>query len=441
MRYLQTTLEIVTMNIKRLSITIMLAVTSAVSACRYNIRDVGFLELNTARYLLYGYQYENEPTDFNRNLEIAANGAFLDSNVRYQQVNINTTGYPLALDALKAVAKENPKPSAILSIANRDPIEIDIPADRAGMVDALNGIVSSKLRVSLLDRFKHVYAVVLLVEGKDKSTNEIAKSEIQSAVKALTNVMHSMPKASGKPPIVMTLPFNERQAEKILLWSLGVDLNDAEPTAVILYGRGRMLGELLTGDDLAEREIDRYLSLIGLDCECGLDRKWMTGRRMPLIWDAQQQREAAKLLEFDAEDPRVRQEVSQILMRGPAGHATDIDSLSTDQFTYQEFVIPAVPQEPAKEAPKVDEHMGHNHAHGEHGHDHGHTAAVEAPKKEVEVKADATEDGAPKMDHVKVEPPKSDILDEQAPVKSPMLLYLGVGVMIVIVGVVVLGKK
>ena len=80
-----------------------------------------------------------------------------------------------------------------------------------------------------------------------------------------------------------------------------------------------MIGPVLSGERLSQSSVSAILSTIGLNCECGLDRKWMQGVMVPLKWDRDRKQEIAKQLGFNPESPEIRIEMSQILAKGGPG--------------------------------------------------------------------------------------------------------------------------
>jgi hypothetical protein len=96
--------------------------------------------------------------------------------------------------------------------------------------------------------------------------------------------------------------------------SLGITEEDANQTSVaIIYGRGRIMGPLSQGKQITERKLFNLLTVVGVDCECGLDNFWILGRMIPLQWESSVQTKLTQLLGFDVESPLVKAEMSQIL--------------------------------------------------------------------------------------------------------------------------------
>ncbi len=104
-----------------------------------------------------------------------------------------------------------------------------------------------------------------------------------------------------------------------MLWSLGWQASDkSEPAVAVIYGRGRRMGPLLKGDQITEEIVQNMLRFVGADCECGLDRTWMLGTMTPLRWGSKRQKEIIHQYGFDADNPMVVSEMSQILSVSPA---------------------------------------------------------------------------------------------------------------------------
>ena len=119
--------------------------------------------------------------------------------------------------------------------------------------------------------------------------------------------------------MVSVISPGEFDGEQAFLWSLGIEEVTDAPRVVILYGRGRMIGPVLDGDRLNRESISAILDTIGLNCECGLDRKWMQGAMVPLKWDRDRKQQMATQLGFNPESPEIRIEMSQILAKGGPG--------------------------------------------------------------------------------------------------------------------------
>ncbi len=95
--------------------------------------------------------------------------------------------------------------------------------------------------------------------------------------------MGRLPKRIEKPPHLIKLTQQQIESEKLLLWSLSInDLKQTEPYAAVIYGKGRRLGPILRKEHITGSTLYDILSIIGLSCEYGLDKKWMMGMQIPL---------------------------------------------------------------------------------------------------------------------------------------------------------------
>ena len=77
------------------------------------------------------------------------------------------------------------------------------------------------------------------------------------------------------------------------------------------------MGPVLSGEQITSYKILNLLTIVGADCECGLDNSWVLGRMIPLQWDLSIQSVLAEYLGFDVENPLVKSELSQILSVKP----------------------------------------------------------------------------------------------------------------------------
>lgn len=258
------------------------------AACRYTVRDTGFVDLGPPAYLLHLYA---DP-DSREALESAARMhlALRDSNVVVEVAH--AVEGKVALTAM---------------MEGSDGRQLLIPAfaaDQARM--AIQGAVYSPKRAEISRCLLDAFCVILLVRG-----NAEARETIQKSIERITPMMSTMDKPYENPPVVVEIPQELLEEERVLVWSLGLD--PGKPGAAVLYGKGRRMGPVLSGETLAEGSILNLMRLIGMDCECGVDLSSLKGPPIPLKWDEEIQDLAAATLGFDPENPMVKLEVSQIL--------------------------------------------------------------------------------------------------------------------------------
>lgn len=281
----------------RIIIVFVLIYTSA-SACKYTIREIGFSTLSKVTYVLY--RIDENSSFFPKQLE----QNFLESNVTGRGLNSHTD----ASNAIVKFAMEQKLTLPAYILAAPDGRMLTLDND-----DILKRALSSPVRKQLLHELPDGYASVILIDGKNNSNNQIAKEEILKACERIENILPNMPKQVDIGPNMIQISNKQFEQEKVLLWSFGIyDIPD-EPMALVVYGKGRIMGEKITYSQINKDTVYKYLSIIGADCECGLDRKWMLGYQMPLNWPGKTRQNLSNKLGFDVDNPMVLTEMSRIL--------------------------------------------------------------------------------------------------------------------------------
>ena len=272
---------------------------STVLACKYTIREIGFSTLSKVTYTVY--KIDSNTAFFPKQLS----QNFANANVRTTGVSTDESSHPAVKFALK---ERNLKfPAYILAAPDGRMIAIS----SSGVNDA---VLSSPVQKRLLADLPESYAAVLLIEGKDQIKNQIARDKVAKVCIRVTNIMPNMPKLVDVGPEMVAISNADFKQEKVMLWSLGIDQIPDEPIALVVYGKGRIMGEQLNYMQIkGEDDVYKLLSIIGADCECGLDRKWMLGYQMPLDWPKKTRQFLSDELGFDVDNPMVLTEMSRIL--------------------------------------------------------------------------------------------------------------------------------
>lgn len=339
-----------------------LALPPLAEACRFNVRDVGFVDFKQETYIAYSLVDKNTTKDQRDALEQIGFAALLESNIQSEVMDI--------ADAPETIRKQveaqsiNTFPAILLSSPEGDSLHISIPESnddfRDNVWDAMESLASSPLRETMIDTALERYGLVLLIEGPYEAANQRARAETDAAIKKIEDSMSTLPKEIKEPPVLISLSHEKAREEVTLLWSLGMDADKiTEPGAAVIYGRGRMIGEMLKGDAINESNVHQILSVVGLSCECGLDRDWMMGVQFPLRWDSSRQEQVVASLGFDAESPLVKTEISQIMAIGQqnaaAGSGTTRSIGPNAMMSYTEMSVQAAPVEPPDEPQVVEE--------------------------------------------------------------------------------------
>jgi hypothetical protein len=314
------------MNYNRLFFLICLWISlqiHTVFACRYNIRETGFVDPGTDPYYFYGYVRMDTPEEITLKFDQILNSAFRDCNIITEIINVDKQKDHEALKYI-SLWQIHSFPAAVLVSPEGQSLTIDLNNDsgsfETSLRSAINKIIFSPVREAIIEEVIKTYGVILLIEGENTQENEKCRKAASAAIDEIKLQMKMMVKSIEYPPVLITLKPESFSDEKILLWSLGLDDPVAEPHAAVFYGKGRWIGPLMKAGEIEETNFVKILSIIGLDCECGLDVSWVAGTLLPLKWDQNRQAQVAGLLEFDPENPLVRLEVNRILKRASSSY-------------------------------------------------------------------------------------------------------------------------
>jgi hypothetical protein len=291
-------------------------------ACRYTVSEIGYADFGVDAYHLYlfkdDYVTKQQTVTFKR----ITQAALFDANIKPEVIDIKAEQDSSVLHYYQN--RKNINAPHVAFVTPDDKVKyFCLSQDSVSYKESVwlltEKIVTSPIRERILDQIVRCYAVVLLVEGSDVTENQKALTSVRAAVDEISRTMSAMPKPIEHPPLLIILKKEQIREEEILLWSIGWHEEiSQEPAVAIFYGRGRSMGRLLQGELLRENVIRNLLSFIGADCECGLDRSWILGAMIPLRWNTTRQAEVAKVHNFDAENPLVKAEMSQILALAPS---------------------------------------------------------------------------------------------------------------------------
>ncbi len=290
-------------------------------ACRYTVREIGFSDIGSEPYLIYIFSSSDTSEDDYSTIENLSFALLHDANIQLRTINIHKEKDPAILNYLYKYNFQT-FPSALF-VTPRG-LSMACPLSHPGRsfdesaTLMLESTVSSETRNSLIDQLLTSYCVVLVIEGKNAESNRKALQEAQYAIREISGSLDLLPKVVSSPPSILVIPKDKTNDEKILLLSLGLTEEEIiEPSAAVIYGRGRLMGPVLRGEQITNRKLFNLLTVVGADCECGLDNSWLLGRMIPLRWEASAQAEVNKMLDFDVENPLIKAEMSQILSIKP----------------------------------------------------------------------------------------------------------------------------
>jgi len=310
----------------------------SVWACRYSVRDTGFVDLGLESYRL---RWVSEPggAEVSPGLRSRAVAVLRESNLVWDE-EPSGEGFPRTPGLY---LREIGGRVLTLALTNRP--------DEAAMVRAIEAVAVSPLRERVYREGLRAYALVMLFEGSDASANARVRQDAEAAIAATARLLSTMPKPVETPPQLISVSQKEQSLERVLVWGLGLDPDPTEsPRVALVYGRGRRLGAPLEGPLITQTALRDRLLLIGQDCECDLDRAWLRGPLLPGRWGRELQQAALGALGFDPGNPMVRAEISRIVERGPQNPGRRRPPSSGTSLGYSEESVEATP-DPEPESP------------------------------------------------------------------------------------------
>lgn len=291
--------------------------------CRYNVREIGFIDVGIEPYRLFVYVPQAVGAGEMDDLKNALDAASADTNIRCEPVPAGVDANHPASRFLAAHGIDS-YPATVMVSPDGPSWRLPLPADAQSLAEtvclALEAALNSPTRRQILEKAADSYAVVLLIEGPQQDRNAAAREAVSHAISYVGEQLEFLPKAIAKGPEMVVLDRPSLADEDILLWTLGLKPEDVnKPCAAVFYGRGRWIGPLFKGELLTDANLLRVLSIIGADCECGLDHRWLQGTMLPARWDQSLQKKVAASLGFDPESPMVKMEMVSIVRRGMGG--------------------------------------------------------------------------------------------------------------------------
>jgi len=299
------------------------------SACRYTVREIGFADFGKDIYqfvLLKDKNISEANAELFKNI---SNAALLDANITARVIDVYNDTSSAFLEFYKQ--SEDGKFANIVFTSpegRTKSFQVDIKNDFTQSIwKLIEHIATSSVRDKIFENIIKSYAVIFFIEGTNSEDNIKARNIIERAVEEIKRQMTNLPKPVDIPPEIITIKPNQTENEEILLWSLGWDKADkAKPALALIYGRGRRMGPMLKDEFLREDIITNMLRFIGEDCECGLDRSWMLGMMIPARWESRLKAGVVERYGFDADNPMVISEMSQILSIAPERMNRSVDT-------------------------------------------------------------------------------------------------------------------
>ena len=345
---------------KKLATLLSFVVAMNAFACRFNVRDVGFVDLGSEKYRLLIFVPDGTPAAEMDSLKSIAYATYLESNVKAEVLSANAAAKNELASFLPADLKQ--AQAVLISADGKRSLPVSLAVEGKPLSvsawDGLESVFDSPRRNAVVSKVYEHYGVILIVEGKNADENLRIRKMADTVVVSITSKMNMLEKEIREPPVVEVISAKEFASEKAFMWSLGITEVAETPQVAVLYGRGRIIGPVLRDARLDEQALTAIVKTIGLNCECGLDRKWMQGTMIPQKWDEEVQKRFADQLGFDPESPAIRIEMSQILSKGGKGDGanrqTPIGGTLDDLLMgYREGTLNLAKSEPALTQPET----------------------------------------------------------------------------------------
>ncbi|MCK5821615.1 MAG: hypothetical protein KAH17_07010 [Bacteroidales bacterium] len=297
-------------------------------ACRYTVREIGFSSLSNSLYSIVIIDNAVDPT---LSIYTELRGSLRDSNIGLIILDpLKDQDHP----ALKAATKSGSSfPTTVLWASNNRVLNFG----NSSIESIIDQVLSSPLRKELTERFYNHFAFVILLESTHSDLNTTASKLLENSCENINNHMPNMPKQVTKGAELIRITQSQLETEKVMLWALGIDDIIKTPQAFIIYGRGRIIGGLMAYESILNHEVLKRLAMIGADCECGLDRKWMLGPQIPMEWPGEVCQQLADELGFDVDNPMVLAEMSHILSKEQLTNLQTDISFAPDEIDLDKF--------------------------------------------------------------------------------------------------------
>ena len=283
-------------------------------ACRFTVRDIGFVDLQGRDYSLVVQGVSPFP------LAETLKHRLRDSNL--QVVGRNTS------------SDDSNHEGWTVELVDRGGRRLNVGHMQNGeSVEELEELIEQQIFPPSVQRIAskstQCFANLIAFEGTNPEANLRLRTVVQESQQALRRIEALLPRPLAHPVASTTIGLEDRASEQMLLWSLGVDETTKEdaidqesedsrpPVLAIVYGRGKLAGPVMVGEEIRLKEALAQLALVGESCECETDRKWLEERTLPMNWPASLRKAASDDLGFDPESPLVQAEVIRIVSRGP----------------------------------------------------------------------------------------------------------------------------
>ena len=187
-------------KMKQLALILACLISMDALACRFNVRDVGFVDLGSDPYRLFIFVPDDTPTSEIELLESTAYATYLDSNVKATVLNSKDS---LKGKAARFIPKELKTIQGVLvSPDGSQSLPVNLVEEGKPLAvsawDGLESVFDSKRRNSVLSKVYEHYCVILIVEGKNAEENQRIGGLANRVVKSISSQMDKLEKTETR---------------------------------------------------------------------------------------------------------------------------------------------------------------------------------------------------------------------------------------------------
>ncbi len=307
-------------------------------ACRYTIRDIGFVDMQGPTYKIWLVGGDADRAG-------QAKQWLGPSNIQVAAIPDGASEHPaVRLAGTESIARTTTESRRVDKAGLPIHLVLEGPGDRflylgrasgeSEFKSLINSAVTSPARDKIQRLALETFAFVVSVETDPQLTVE--------ASSRLKQFESQLPRSIDHPVITLDLT-KSQQEERVLLWSLGIDASH-RPAVTVLYGRGKRMDAPVYGDHLDAKSVALKLAFVGESCECETDRDWVNEPVIPMRWGPDQWEQTRTLLGFDPESPLVKAEVVRIIGKGIRPDEADPrkprDDMASILLGYREVDVP-----------------------------------------------------------------------------------------------------
>lgn len=278
-------------------------------ACDYTVRDIGFVRLGSPTYsvIVVGPTARTyEPADKE-----------LLSNWNINLLSVGQSSISTLPNSIQDVLSSDEYSSSIWLVDSTRRSLLLETAESPELLPSMAEVVDKHLATTRMREMGRgslrSFAQIVLFDVDAQSR----LSDAREAAQSLRDLEPMLPRPITLPAQVVVIPQSDRQAERTLVWAMGLDdLEESEPAMAVVYGRGRLAGPAMRGSEIELRTSIGQLALVGESCECETDRSWLDERTLPFFWTDENSRQAQLTLGFDPSNSQVQAEIQKVIERG-----------------------------------------------------------------------------------------------------------------------------